>query len=248
MPLNYEEVSITVDRQIIAGTFISAEKERLPGVLFVHGWGASQEQCLPQASAIAEVGCACLTFDLRGHGLTKDQRNRVSREHNLRDVIAGYDFLASRAEVNALAIGAVGTSYGAYLAAIVTSLRAVCHLALQAPAIYRDVDWAQPKIKLHEDPELALYRRRVVGPLDNRALRACAGYRGHVLIVECQYDAIVPHPVSESYAAAFIRSRTLRSRVIANADHALSEERWRREYTSILTTWLSDPAIRPPDR
>ena len=240
MPLNYEEVSIEVNSCNITGTFIMPQRDPVAGILFVHGWGGSQEQCLPQARAVAELGCACLTLELHGHGRTKDQCGIVSRQDNLRDTVAGYDFLASRPEVNPLAIGAIGTSYGAYLAAILTGLRSVCRLALQAPAIYRDTDWILPKIKLHEDPELALYRRRVVSHSDNRALRACAAYRGDVLIIESEFDAIVPHPVAQSYAAACAKARSFRSCVIANADHALSEERWRCEYTSVLTSWISD--------
>ena len=36
------------------------------GVLFVHGWGGSQQQYLARAREIAALGCVCLTFDLAG--------------------------------------------------------------------------------------------------------------------------------------------------------------------------------------
>jgi uncharacterized protein len=245
MTIDYERVTIPADGYDISGTFITKQKTRDPGVLFVHGWGASQDQCLPQASAVAELGCACLIFDLRGHGASKDLRNLVSRDDNLTDVIAAYDWLATRSEVENSSIGAVGTSYGGYLAALATIQRSISHLTLQAPAIYRDPDWLLPKIKLHEDPELTVYRRHVVSPNDNLALRACAAFTGDVLIIESQYDAIVPHPVSESYAVACAQARSLTCSVIANADHGLSEERWRNEYTSILTNWIRSRMARP---
>ena len=161
MPVTREEVVFAVAGETVCGTLIG-QSERDRAILFIHGWGGTQQQCLPQASALANLGFLSLTFDLRGHGRTKDRIGLVSREDNLKDVVAAYDFLAARVKLTNIVL--VGTSYGGYLGAILTSLRPVSHLVLQAPAIYRDVDWMQPKVKLHEDPELAVYRSCVVGP------------------------------------------------------------------------------------
>ena len=90
------------------------------------------------------------------------------------------------------AIAVVGTSYGAYLATILTSLRPVRWLALRAPAIYKDEGWKLPKRQLHQDPDLPAYRRHslarrqrrfwftVLPPLAwlARALRRRRGRRG----------------------------------------------------------------------
>jgi uncharacterized protein len=245
MPTRSEKISIPVDDQQIAGTFLAPQSKKLPGVLFAHGWGGSQEQFFVTASLAAGRGCACLTFDFRGHGQTLDRRIRTTREDNLRDLIAAYDVLASRPEVDPTAICIVGFSYGGYLGAIATSLRPVVALALRAPAIYRDPNWNLPKLKLHEDPELVLYRRRPVSWDDNRALLACVAFTGDVLIVASGQDDVVPAPVSESYAAAFTHARSLNSHVIAGADHGLSDERWRREYTARLVEWLTATITKP---
>jgi dienelactone hydrolase len=244
MPARSEKISIPVDDQQIAGTFVAAQSKNLPGVLFAHGWGGTQEQCLVPARLAAGRGCACLIFDFRGHGRTFDQRIQITREDNLRDILAAYDVLASRPEVDPKAIAIVGFSYGGYLAAITTTLRPVSALALRAPAIYRDANWNLPKLKLHEDPELVLYRRRPVSWDDNRALLACVAFAGDVLIVASELDDVVPAPVSESYAAAFTHARSLISHVIAGADHALSDERLHREYTARLVEWLTKVMIK----
>ena len=44
-----EAVDITVDDQRIAGTLVTPDT-LIPGVLFVHGWGGSQEKYLARAS------------------------------------------------------------------------------------------------------------------------------------------------------------------------------------------------------
>ena len=83
-----DTVSIVVDEQAIAGTFVTP-KTLVPGVLFVHGWGGSQDQYLARAREIASLGCVCLTFNLRGHVETRPLFETVSREINLRDVRGG---------------------------------------------------------------------------------------------------------------------------------------------------------------
>ena len=237
MTIRDESVDIAVDNQIICGTLFTPPHV-VGSALFAHGWGGSQQQYRRRACAVAELGFLCLTFDLRGHARREDQRKTVSRAANLRDLLAAYDLLAG--QPGSSAIGLVGSSYGAYLAAILTSLRAVHWMALRAPALYKDADWQLPKIELHIDPDFADYRRRAVAPQDNRALQACAAFRGDVLIVESELDDTVPHQVIENYVAACKSARTLTRRLVKGADHGLSTEAWQRESTAYLVDWLKE--------
>lgn len=239
MTIHDESIDIEVDGTHIAGTIV-APAERMPGVLFVHGWGGSQEQYQVRARELAALGCVCLTFDLRGHAQTRGQHETVTRESNLQDVLAAYDRLASRPGVDPDAIAVIGSSYGGYMAAILTGLRPVRWLALRVPALYRDAGWDLPKRQLHKGDDLEIYRRSVVPPDDNRALRACAAFAGDVLIVESEQDAVIPHPVITSYVEACTRARSLTYRVIAGADHGLSDDASQKAYTTLLLGWWSE--------
>ena len=234
-------IDIRVDDERIAGTLITPNT-KLPGVLFVHGWGGSQQQYLARAHEIAALGCICLTFDLRGHARNQAQHEAVTREDGLRDVLAAYDALAEHPAVDPGAVAVIGSSYGGYLAAILTEMRAVKWLALRVPALYKDENWNTPKRAL-DRKELAAYRRSAVAADQNRALRACAKFAGDVLIVESEHDSTVPHPVIESYVAAFKHAHSLTYRVIEAADHSLSETRWQRAYTSLLVNWMSEMVL-----
>jgi alpha-beta hydrolase superfamily lysophospholipase len=216
-------------------------------MLFVHGWGGSQQQYLTRAREIAALGCICLTIDLRGHARTDGQRETVSRAENLRDLLAAYDLLAAHPGVDSSAIAVVGSSYGGYLAAILTALRPVRWLALRVPALYQDAQWDLPKQQLNQDPDLAEYRRRPLGPDDNRALHACAAFRGDVLIVESEHDNVVPHATIANYLAACSQARSVTSRLIERADHGLSDEISQRAYTSVLVTWLMEMVVGARD-
>ena len=134
---NDDEVEIDVGDHMIAGTLVRPAT-MVPGVLFVHGWGGRQQQYLARAREIAALGAICLTLDLRGHGRTRHQQDTVTREENLRDVVAGYDTLVAQRGVDPSAIAVIGSSYGGYLAAILSSLRPVRWLALRVPALYKD--------------------------------------------------------------------------------------------------------------
>ncbi|HEX2528007.1 MAG TPA: alpha/beta fold hydrolase [Geminicoccus sp.] len=231
-------IRIDVDREHIVGTLVNPAT-MVPGVLFVHGWGGTQEQYLTRAREIAKLGCVCLTIDLRGHGGSGNRQEAVTREDNLRDVMAAYDKLVEQPHVDRSTIAVVGSSYGGYLAAILSSLRPVRLLGLRVPALYKDEDWARPKEDLKKY-ELAAYRRGFVSPDENRALGACAMFEGDVLLVESEHDDIIPHPVFANYRAAFTNVRSLTYRLIQGADHGLSEPSCQQAYTSLLVTWLTE--------
>ena len=241
MATHSEPVDILVDDEHIAGTFLTPPT-KLPGVLFVHGWGGSQERDLTRARGIAGLGCICLSFDLRGHALTLAQQQTVTREQNLNDLLAAYDLLAQHPHIDASAIAVVGTSYGGYLAALLTALRPVRWLAMRVPALYRDDDWMVPKRQLDRDVLNQLRGRRVM-PEENRALAACADFRGNVLLVESEFDHLVPHATIMSYRAAFHQTHSLTHRIILGADHGLTSESCQKTYTDILVGWATEMVV-----
>jgi pimeloyl-ACP methyl ester carboxylesterase len=174
------------------------------------------------------------------HPITQPQHATVSRENNLRDLLAAYDLLAGRRHVDPEWIAVVGSSYGGYLASILTSMRPVKWLALRVPALYIVSEWELPKLQLHKDQDLNRYRHSFVPAEDNRALRAYQAFEGDELLVESEHDDRVPRPVLKSYREACTHARSLTYRRIAGADHGLTREVDQRAYTSLLVKWLSE--------
>lgn len=241
MSTTTEHIDLTVEREKLAATLVSPGA-KIPGILFVHGWGGSQQRDLARAKGISGLGCVCLTFDMRGHEETSEQKASVNRQQNLDDIVAAYDRLASHPAVDNASIAVIGTSYGGYLSAMLTQLRNVKWLALRAPALYWDEEWLVPKQALNRD-ELARYRKKILAPEDNRALAACAEFSGDVLLVESEHDNIVPRRVLMNYRSAFGKAHSLTHRTLADADHALSSDNCQKAYTSILTGWISEMVI-----
>src|SRR5690625_1399488 len=234
-------IEMVIDDEYVAGTFLTPE-HKVPGVLFVHGWGGSQERDLARARGIAGLGCVCLTFDLRGHQRSSARQQTVSRADNMRDLTTAYDRLVRHPAIDSSHVAVVGTSYGGYLAAILTTRRPVKWLSLRVPSLYRDAGWERPKRSLNRD-DLAQYRRRIIKPEQNRALAACAAFRGDVLLVESEFDHLVPHATLMSYRSAFRQSHSLTHRIIDGADHSLSSSASQRAYTDILQGWFTEMVI-----
>jgi dienelactone hydrolase len=235
------EIRIDVGRQRIGGRLLLPDDAhgRHPAVLFVHGWGATQRHDIGKGKRLVRLGYAGLTFNLRGHARTRRQRDTVTRADNLRDLLAAYDFLVAQPRVDSERVAVVGSSYGAYLAVLLTAERKVRALALQAPAIYKDPDFDRPKTALNLDGDLPAYRRRPLPPEDNLALRNAARFAGDVLLVESEHDTVIPHQVIENYRAAFAAAASVTHRLLGGADHGLSREPWRRAYGATLAEWLS---------
>lgn len=241
MSIQSEAIDIRVKDESISGTLLTPSA-KVPGILFVHGWGGSQQRDLARAKNITGLGCVCLTFDLRGHEKTFDQRQSVTREQNLEDLLAAYDRLASHPAVDTAAIAVIGSSYGGYLATLLTRLRAVRWLALRVPALYWDTDWSVPKFALDREG-LARYRRSPLTSADNRALAACSEFCGDVLLVESEQDDYVPHATLMSYRSAFVSAHSLTHLTVDGGDHALTSDAAQKAYSSMLTSWVSDRVI-----
>lgn len=233
--------TVNVDQHQLAATIISPDTT-IPGVLFLHGWNGSQERDIERANTISSLGCVCLTFDLRGHGELLSYNKAVTRGENLADAIAAYDRLASLKIVDNRSIVVIGSSYGGYLATLLTEFRPVRWLALRAPALYRDQLWQAPKAKL-DRADLQSYRSALVKFDDNRALRQAREFCGDVLLVESEHDVIVPHLTVASYQTAFINSKSLTVRMLDGADHALTENHHQRAYNQLLTRWIREMVL-----
>ncbi|TDB29524.1 alpha/beta fold hydrolase [Stenotrophomonas sp. ATCM1_4] len=239
--LDHCRIGVTASETVEA-TVLSPQRE-LPGVLFVHGWGGSQEHDLGRAREAAALGCVCLTFDLRGHRAMAASRDTVTRPQNLQDLCAAYDWLVRQPHVDQEAIAVIGISYGGYLAALLSRIRSIRWLALRTPAIYLDRDWEAPKRQLNADPELPSYRRRPLAVQHNRALQACARFTGDVLLVEAEHDEIIPRQVIENYASAFTKARSMTRRLIRGAGHAFDDKSAQKDYTDVLVDWMTEMIV-----
>jgi alpha-beta hydrolase superfamily lysophospholipase len=201
------------------------------------GWddkGIDQYHALD--AALSADGWRCRRANLLDADWTEQARRRVTREDSLRQATADHAQLASDCAARS-PMAWLGFSYGGYVAALMTKQHKPRLLVLRSPSLYPDDDWHLPKEEL-DQRDLFAWRRRDHVPHGNRALRRCSKFRRDVLLIDSERDRVIPRQVIGSYARAFIQARSLTRHTLAEADHALSDPRWQREYHAVVVAWL----------
>lgn len=233
-------ITIIVDGETLKGFLFYPlhEKRKNPAILFIHGWTSAQDRYTNQAKNLTSLGVVCLTFDLRGHGDSTGDINNQTRQDFLDDVTAAYDLLIKDNKVDPNNITVIGSSFGSYLAVLLTRHRKVKNLILRVPANYPDA-LEGPLVEANQDE---VYKTRQLGlqnPSNNRALAALHNFNGNVLVIESGEDEIIPHQTIEDYINAMKDRTKLDHIVMERAPHSLtgSPELIKRAQ-DITRTWL----------
>ncbi len=237
-----EDVSFNVESQKLVGTIYYPQnlKSKNPAVLFIHGWTSNQNRYKELAERLNELGLVCLTFDMRGHGESDGDTNSQTRNDFIQDVVAAYDFLADLTEVEKQSISVIGSSLGAYLAAILTSLRPIKAIVLRAPANYPEEGFDQAQAKYSDEVEKLKWRHQIRKPEDTTSLRALHNFAGQVLVVESGNDEIIPHRTVQNYLDAVRDKQKLTHIVVEGAPHSFSElPKFQQQYAEILYKWFA---------
>lgn len=214
-------------------------KDKNPAVIFLHGWTSGQDRYTDQAKDLTKLGAICLTFDLRGHGISDGDINNQTRQNFLDDVIAAYDFLITDKKVDPNNITIIGSSFGAYLGALVTTHRKVKRLILRVPANYPNSNFNEPQIKYSNEVETLKWRHEVQNPQGTFALMALHNFGGKVLVIESGDDKIIPHQTIQNYLDAVTDKSWLGHIVMEGVPHSLSGfPGFKKQFQKITHDWL----------
>lgn len=242
---NHEGVPISFESegQKVAGSLFSPEKSNAknPGVLIMHGWQGNRASYVEVAEKFAAMGLSCLSFDFRGHGESAGDIDILSRKNFLNDAIAAYDTLSRVENVDLANISAIGASFGAYMAAILSEKRPLRSLAFRVPADYPDEGFDQPGIMPSGQAALTEWRSHVRNYEGSEALRGIHQFKGDLLIIESEKDAMVPHETIQSYMDAAPERKRVSHILMKDAPHSLGKlPKLKAEYEQDMLKWFSE--------
>jgi esterase/lipase len=235
-----KKITFRVNEDRLKGTLFypSAAKDNYPGILFIHGWTSTEKGYAEYSETLNKLGFACMTFDLRGHGNSDGDIKIQTRQEFLEDTIAAYDYLAQSERIDKDDITVVGSSFGSYLAALLTQHRPIKRLILRVPANYPNGNTSEPQSKYSDQVEILKWRFEVKRPEDTLALRALNDFTGDVLVVESEKDEIIPHQTVVNYINSVNDKSKLGHVVMVGAPHTLNNPKLRKDYLDIITSWL----------
>lgn len=236
-----KDVSFRVDGLTLQGKLFLSESDgqKKPAVLLIHGWESEQNRMFALAEDLFARGYQCMTFDLRGHGASEGDHKLYSRKQCLNDALAAYDFLVAQPDIDPDRVIAVGSSFGSYLAALLSAERKLQGLALRVPADYRDADFDEPLYEQRSQWEHSHWKEQLHAASETAALRAIHAFDGSILIVESEKDEVVPAPTVKSYANAAPNPQKLTYILMQNAPHSITRfPEFQKEFAGIVCSWL----------
>jgi pimeloyl-ACP methyl ester carboxylesterase len=195
--------------------------------LILHGAGGSSRATASRSGlrpALQARGVASTSFDCIGHGDTGgllQYSSLSSRTRQAEAVIAAQNLLHPLSQPLVI----FGSSMGAYNAIKLTQTHEVGALILIVPGVYEAAAYDVPF-----GPQFSEIIRRGRSWADSDACAILSEFKGNLLIIAAEHDAVIPLEIPERLLLAARKAGSRQLRVVAGADHQrlfplLSEER-----------------------
>lgn len=255
MPLNEHAIQFEVQGQRIWGMLhLPLEvSEPVPAVLILHGFTGQRMEphrlFVLFSRLLAQHGIASMRFDFRGSGESEGTFDEMTPTREIEDVVAAYDFLRSRPEIDASSLGLLGLSMGGMVAALSVAQPSLEFKALSLWAPAHPVVWLGPLPR--ETPVehvWAMYKTRANSPealglgydvetdcvdfsgnpvsqgffedlLRLEPFQTVTRHNGPALVVHGTADPSVPFQIGETYAEALESRGDTQFHAVGNGLH-----------------------------
>lgn len=186
-------------------------------VLWLQGWTSTIEKHRDLLTRLADrtsVTFAMLNY--AGHGNHPIPLEETTREQQFREALFAYDKLKSEGYKHIIVCG---TSFGGYLAALLSAERTPYAVILRAADAHLDDEFTVLQKELAARPleERRQFRRAVSKESNLQAISAIKKFDGSVYVVEHEIDSIIPRNIPRAYFAAAKRGNYI---VIPATDHS----------------------------
>lgn len=181
--------------------------------LILHGGGSSSSAGFEGLrQSLAAAGLASTAFDFVGQGRSGGELADSSLADRVQQVLAVQDALG----LDPASLSLLGFSMGAYVATRVAGLRAPAALGLAIPAAYAPAAYALPF-----GPQFSACIRQPRSWEHSQAFEILAGYRGRLLVLSAEADAVIPPEIPPRLYEAAAQASWRAHHRIPEAGHKL---------------------------
>jgi uncharacterized protein len=183
-------------------------------LLVLIGWTSSKASSADLVQALVSgTGMSAVIFNYSGHvdGVKPPKYEDIVMEtrpaQHFFEVVCVFDWIREQhpdAEISVL-----GTSYGGYLAALLTQHRQFKNLVLRVPAVYETSEFYKKNKEIHSTDTLRTFRKNTAALAELPQLVTAMQFKGDVLVVTHELDEQVPKETTYAYAAAFAADELL---------------------------------------
>lgn len=152
-------------------------------------------------SIVEKTGTSALVIDYSGHGESPFDIQNITISENFSEVVRAYDWIKEKYPERV--INVMGTSYGGFFAAKLTSVREIRKMILRVPANYDPKDLYTPWRKLDREQIRNEYRVDSNNFNNHPVLAEATHFSGDAYVLTHELDNVCPKTSTDPFIAAF---------------------------------------------
>lgn len=209
-----KQIEFKIEKETFRGKiFIPKGKGPFPAVIFFHGSGSNGETYFEVSERLAKRGILAFMFNFRGCGLSDGDFANQTLEMGLEDAKAGLNYFLTLDKIDKNRIGIVGSSFGGFLAAFLSSDFDFKSVVLIVPAAYSPLGMNT----FHTDDKNVL-RKDFNKSISYKKIH---DFKNNLLIVQSQLDDILPEGMVEKYVEIATQAKNKEYFILKGAKHRI---------------------------
>lgn len=190
---------------------------------------------------VSQTGMSALVIEYSGHGDSPFELKDTRPAQHFLEVICAFDWVQDMHTDAKILVA--GSSYGGYLAALLTNYRKFEKLVLRAPAIYEPAAFYTPWASRIADPESSRtnneeYRKDIDALSKHPLLAIASSFAGQTLVVVHKNDEVVPRQTTDAYIKAFKADSFVAEGFSHGVGNSFVSQQRIRHYQSRIADWL----------
>lgn len=232
-----ESVNIDCTGYQIAADWYEQEGDR--ALLVLPGFTSNKKNYEQLVEAtLSEVETSTLVIDYSGHGESPFDIEDITIAENFSEVVRAYDWIRDNHPQKKIDV--LGTSYGGYFAAKLSTVRSISKLVLRVPANYDPKDEFTPWRNMDREKIRNEFRADPKNFKSHPVLAYGSEFEGQTYVLTHELDEACPKTSTDPYIKAF-RAKTWEAKGFKHSVSVTNPSpEQMRAYQKVLITWLNE--------